>query len=98
MPETTIYATDKPLEEITEDDLFLDAVVQAVIKEGKVYHFIDEREPMFLSEDTWYAEIYAKAVETLSKSPSQTKRKSYVRKTSKFIGCVAGYPKGKIRR
>ena len=64
--ETIRYATDKPLYEITEDDMYLESVLQAVIKDDQVYHYINEREPMCLSDDTWYAEIYTKAVEALA--------------------------------
>jgi len=66
--EKIIYASDKPLSEITEDDYFLDKVFQAVIKDGLLYEYIDDREPMHLSDNTWYAEIYAKAVEALSEA------------------------------
>jgi len=67
--DTIIYATDKPLSEIKEDDMRLDSVLQAVIKDGQVYHYIDECELMYLSDDTWYAEIYTKAVEALAANP-----------------------------
>ena len=59
------YATDKPLHEVTEDDMRLDKVEQAIIKDGQLYYYIDEREPMYPSDNTWYAEIYAKALEAL---------------------------------
>ena len=62
------YASDKPLPEITEDDMRLAAVSQMVIKEGKEYSFIDDHEPMYASDNTWYAEIYAKAVEALEET------------------------------
>jgi hypothetical protein len=60
-----IYATDAPLNEVTEDDMYLDAVSQLVIKDGKVYYYLEAFQPMLLLNSTDYAELYEKAVAAL---------------------------------
>jgi len=64
--ETIRYASGEPLSEITEDDFYLDEISQAIIKDDQLFQCIDQREPMVASDNTWYAEIYAKAVEALN--------------------------------
>jgi len=46
----------------------LGAVLQVAIEDGQIYHYTDPFGPMYASDNTWYAEIYEKAVEALSKS------------------------------
>jgi len=69
--EKIIYATGEPLSEVTEEDLRLDAVFRALIKDGQVYCYTDEPEPMCDPGDTWYAEIYEKAVEALDQARTE---------------------------
>jgi len=63
---TIVYATDAPLHEVTEDDMHVSSISQFAIQDGQVHCYLDEREPMLASDNTWYAEIYAKAVAALS--------------------------------
>jgi len=38
------------------------------IEDGQLYYYIDQREPMYASDNTWYTEIYAKAIEALNEA------------------------------
>lgn len=55
-----------PFSEVTQEDQYLDGTARMSIENGQLYYYIDEREPMYLSNNTWYAEIYAKAVDALN--------------------------------
>jgi len=37
-----------------------------IIKDGQLYYFVDSNEPMYTSDNTWYAEAYEKAVAALN--------------------------------
>jgi hypothetical protein len=39
-----------------------------IIKNSQLYYFIDAGEPLYTSDNNWYAEIYAKAVEALNQA------------------------------
>ena len=54
-----------PFVEVTEEDQYSDGTARMSIEDGKLYYYIDTGEPMYPSDNTWYAEIYAKAVEAL---------------------------------
>ena len=64
----SIWYTTAPFSEVTEDDQYHDGTARMSIEDGQLYYYIDTREPMYASDDTWYAEIYAKAVEALSEA------------------------------
>jgi len=60
----TIWYT-VPFCELTEEDQYFDGTERMSIEDGQLYYYIDEREPMYPSDNTWYAGIYAKALEAL---------------------------------
>lgn len=64
----SIWYTTAPFSEVTEDDQYFDGTARMSIEDGKLYYYIDTCEPMYASDNTWYAEIYEKAVEALNDS------------------------------
>jgi len=64
----SIWYTTAPLSEVKENDQYRDGTARMSIENGQLYYYFDTREPMYASDNTWYAEIYAKAVEALSEA------------------------------
>ena len=50
---------------LTKEDEYLDAAHRMVVKDGQVYHYTGDYKPMVLSDDAYYAELYAKAAAAL---------------------------------